>query len=650
MLRLRGVHKLAIAVLAIAGLIALSIANGRLVDLWSESSRYSPPSKSRTQENEANWYWTTDPAFKLPADPLPFSPRPNQPQPPPIPAPAPPPPAPVAQVPIQLEPKPPPSPPPAEPHPPPPNIPAQPVTPPSPPSDVPHYVLDIKHVPYVHENFSMPNRTSLRTPSFDEAKAYYTYVTGRPPPRLYKPFYDFSVEQKCNVLSMAHLHTYFENLPQNFTPAMFDQAARMERTIEVIVGPKPADDDGVEERDDCWCDTEGNPLSHPEYIVQDGRAMGEEEIHWANLMKPFAKWFPKNFRIVTNELDWPRIKVAGKECVFKDDIPPEYLTYTGPDTPQLRKMPPIPSNSTANLTNLLPLDLSNPFNLSVPPSMFPYHGFFYEPSEQHWEPSGAVLPVFSPTIVPGCHLDIPFPTWYAAHSAVDLVGPDLTPQGADIPFRNKTPVAMWRGSSHGGVSHDDPKTWNRHHRLRLAMLSNDLHKQTCPPGVPLWNASCEPLVDAHLTMYMHAGGPLGKVFGPAGHTVFVPYWKQFGYKYLIDVDGNSFSERLHTFFRESKSLVMRARAFVDWMDLWAVPYVHYIPLKLDWSDLLSAVRWAVDNPDEAEKIAQRGRELGRNGLRWADAHCQMFALMMEVDERMVGRGKLPKRGKPAAKT
>ncbi|KAJ3335975.1 capsule-associated protein CAP1 [Gonapodya sp. JEL0774] len=505
-----------------------------------------------------------------------------------------------------------------------------------------NFVLDITHVPYVHKTVHFPSR-STDVPTYDEARAYYEHTQHRRPPRLFKPFYDFAVANKCNVLGHARFQQYFKHLPDNITLEMIEKAGNLERVVTVVVGPPEGKDDG-RDGDDCWCDGEGNPLEHPEYIVQDSKDMGIEHPKWANLIKPFAKWLPKNFRIPTNELDWPRVPLPNVSCVYGDKIPPSVLNYRGPETPQLLPVPPDPEGTPYNWTRLRSMDLSNPFDMRVPPSMTRYHNFYYWPSDERY--AKEIVPLFSPGIIPGCHADIPFPTWYAADDAVIKVGPDLTQFGADLPWENKTPVAFWRGSSTGGGSTDDPSSWQRHHRLRLAKISHDLHVKECSGPGPPWNSSCEPVVDAHLYRYMFASVGLTKYFGEHQEGVFVPLWKQLAYRYLIDVDGNGWSARLYSYFREAHSLILRVRAFVDFLDVWAVPYVHYIPLKMDWSDLLGAIQWAEENPEEAKKVVERAMELGENGLRWTDAHCEMFALVAELDDRLVGRGKLPPISKP----
>jgi len=40
-----------------------------------------------------------------------------------------------------------------------------------------------------------------------------------------------------------------------------------------------------------------------------------------------------------------------------------------------------------------------------------------------------------------------------------------------------------------------------------------------------------------------------------------------------------------------------------------IPWVHYVPVKQDLSDLLSNIKWLRDNDDKAYEIAQNGKAL-----------------------------------------
>lgn len=41
------------------------------------------------------------------------------------------------------------------------------------------------------------------------------------------------------------------------------------------------------------------------------------------------------------------------------------------------------------------------------------------------------------------------------------------------------------------------------------------------------------------------------------------------------------------------------------------PWVHYIPVREDLRDLKSKMEWAINNPEQAKKIARQGSELAR---------------------------------------
>ena len=51
-------------------------------------------------------------------------------------------------------------------------------------------------------------------------------------------------------------------------------------------------------------------------------------------------------------------------------------------------------------------------------------------------------------------------------------------------------------------------------------------------------------------------------------------------------------------------LFLQEREFEEWFYQYLVPYVHFIPLRNDLSDLEEKYNWAVNNPNEADKIAR----------------------------------------------
>ena len=48
-----------------------------------------------------------------------------------------------------------------------------------------------------------------------------------------------------------------------------------------------------------------------------------------------------------------------------------------------------------------------------------------------------------------------------------------------------------------------------------------------------------------------------------------------------------------------------------WFTQFCIPYVHYIPIQYDLSDLIEKIEWVEKNDEEAKKIAEKARDFSR---------------------------------------
>lgn len=131
--------------------------------------------------------------------------------------------------------------------------------------------------------------------------------------------------------------------------------------------------------------------------------------------------------------------------------------------------------------------------------------------------------------------------------------------------------------------------------------------------------------------------------------------ESYQYKYLIDLDGNGWSGRFHRLM-STKSLVLKSTIFPEWYADRVQPWVHYIPIKVDYSDLYDVMVFFLgdqsDDPnlkefkkghDElAEKIATDGKTWAAEHWRRQDMAAYMFRLVLEWRRIML-------RGTPGAK-
>jgi len=80
--------------------------------------------------------------------------------------------------------------------------------------------------------------------------------------------------------------------------------------------------------------------------------------------------------------------------------------------------------------------------------------------------------------------------------------------------------------------------------------------------------------------------------------------EMLAYKYLIDIGGNGWSARLKFILFSKRPLLVVDRHYVDYWYEDLIPYVHYVPVKMDLSNLLEQTSWMNENYEECLKMAQ----------------------------------------------
>ena len=84
------------------------------------------------------------------------------------------------------------------------------------------------------------------------------------------------------------------------------------------------------------------------------------------------------------------------------------------------------------------------------------------------------------------------------------------------------------------------------------------------------------------------------------------------YKYQIDIDGNT--NAWSALFQKllSGSAVLKVASpgnFRQWYYDELIPWVNFVPVKSDMSDLVEKIHWLIEHDDEAMQIGVNGRKL-----------------------------------------
>ncbi len=172
-------------------------------------------------------------------------------------------------------------------------------------------------------------------------------------------------------------------------------------------------------------------------------------------------------------------------------------------------------------------------------------------------------------------------------------------------------IVLWRGSSTGmngaistaGMTADTPGLLPRTH---MCLLLRDV------PGC-----------DARIAGVAQSNNILADVqqlaaAGVLGHRVEPEEW--LNVRYHIAIDGNTLAWS-STFIRLLMGCCLLKPESPAGYRLWYSdrfkPWLHYVPVEPDLSDLVSKIQWCRTNPSDAARIAGAGRELAE-GMRLED--------------------------------
>ncbi|KAJ5084215.1 Lipopolysaccharide-modifying protein [Penicillium alfredii] len=112
-------------------------------------------------------------------------------------------------------------------------------------------------------------------------------------------------------------------------------------------------------------------------------------------------------------------------------------------------------------------------------------------------------------------------------------------------------------------------------------------------------------------------------------TPGMPMKEMYGYKYLPDLDGNSFSGRYRGFLR-STSLPIKATIYNEWHDSRLIPWVHFVPMDTTYMDIYGIMAYFLQGRDaKARKIALDGKNWAEKVLRKEDMQVYVYRLLLE---------------------
>lgn len=203
------------------------------------------------------------------------------------------------------------------------------------------------------------------------------------------------------------------------------------------------------------------------------------------------------------------------------------------------------------------------------------------------------------------YADLPFiipEDWKLALSSNDF----SISESDRVEWKNKIPTAFFRGSGTGSVE------FSKNQRLQISKIDYEwsiIKPDLLDAGIVSWNARDK--INSNLTITYIKPSEMNEL------GIFlkkrVEMNKQLKYKYLINIDGHSKTNRFSYLLQtgclilnvESKYVIGNQR----WYDHLLIPYVHYVPIKYDMSDLEEIILWCRNNDIKCKEIVNNAKKI-----------------------------------------
>ncbi|KAJ7638350.1 glycosyl transferase family 90-domain-containing protein [Roridomyces roridus] len=437
---------------------------------------------------------------------------------------------------------------------------------------------------HIRANYSVQSLLSRQSTTLEQAKSRYALRNNRSPPPNYDEWYKFARDRSCLI-------DEYEQISRDFAPfyqLAQDNPAYFRKMVASASSKVKKDGVGMKT----------GKFRNKEFSFTDDQGTlytGD----WPRTFERFAYFMP-DMDIILNGRDEPRV-------VFNIRVPntrEKALDLSDP-TPFEHSPRPTDKYFRDEMKCLIPMRPKGFTGLANDASAFML-------SSSSTEFTHDLYPLLSMTKISPCFSDILVPSEFYYS---DSYWNPRYPFPNNVIWSDKISKLYWRGKTSGGWIYDD--NYHSFPRFRLMDIARSQGK--------LMNVKFSEFHDGLCTEHCNADKVKAEyhIVGDSS-----PREEVYNYKYLFDVDGNSFSGRYHGLLK-SGSLVFKSTVFEEYFNDWLRPFVHYIPILPDLSDLVEKLEWAVQHDNEAHAIQETGQLFAERVLTDAQNDCYFSLVLLE---------------------
>ena len=107
------------------------------------------------------------------------------------------------------------------------------------------------------------------------------------------------------------------------------------------------------------------------------------------------------------------------------------------------------------------------------------------------------------------------------------------------------------------------------------------------------------------------------------------------FRFVIYAEGNcGWADRLKMLLTSGMLIILQETPCSEWYFALMKPFVHYVPVKNDWSNLIEMILWAKMNDHKARQIVSNAMTLGRYLMNYAVWEDYLYELLYEYSEKV----------------
>jgi len=217
----------------------------------------------------------------------------------------------------------------------------------------------------------------------------------------------------------------------------------------------------------------------------------------------------------------------------------------------------------------------------------------------------------SSVLFPDCDI---FIGWYQMERLLVRKG------DAKYPWKTKKEKFIWRGTTNGHIGNNNniwikPNNYDCFSRVKLVKFSIQ-HPEIVDARFIARSLGAEKIPEFQVFM--------GKR---------IPFEDFLAYKYQLLMDGTTYAfSRAYWQFLSNSVVFKEESTHVQWYCKGLLPFVHYIPIKSDLSDLIEKFQWVKTHDQEAQQIAIEATKFVHEHLSRDKTLEYMYTLFIEYEK------------------